>query len=151
MPLPRKGKAPLVCTPGNIYVVPSGRMTEKTLTNVMAEQVLPHEKNAILFVGYADPDSPAGQLKTTPHGELVKMRPNGQPVRRKCTIDCFDFSGHATRDSLVDYAEKLNPKQVILVHGDPDAVEWMHDTLASRMPDAEIIAPVPGKRYTFDS
>ena len=126
-------------------------MTEKTLSNVMAEQVLPHEKNAILFVGYADPDSPAGQLKTTPHGELVKMRPNGQPVRRKCTIDCFDFSGHATRDSLVDYAVKLNPKQVILVHGDPDAVEWMHDTLASRMPDAEIIAPVPGKRYTFDS
>ena len=95
--------------------------------------------------------TPAGQLKTTPHGELVKMRPNGQPVRRKCTIDCFDFSGHATRDSLVDYAVKLNPKQVILVHGDPDAVEWMHDTLASRMPDAEIIAPVPGKRYTFDS
>lgn len=51
----------------------------------------------------------------------------------------------------MDYAVKLNPKQVILVHGDPDAVEWMHDTLASRMPDAEIIAPVPGKRYTFDS
>ena len=151
VPLPRKGKAPLVCTPGNIYVVSSGMMTEKTLSNVMAEQVLPHEKNAILFVGYADPDSPAGQLKTTPHGELVKMRPNGQPVRRKCTIDCFDFSGHATRDSLVDYAVKLKPKQVILVHGDPDAVEWMHDTLAFRMPDAEIIAPVPGKRYTFDS
>ena len=48
-------------------------MTENTLSNVMAEQVLPQEKNAILFVGYADPDSPAGLLKATPEGELVKM------------------------------------------------------------------------------
>lgn len=45
------------------------------------------------------------------------MRPNGQPVRRKCTVDCFDFSGHATRDSLVNYAVKLNPRQVVLCTG----------------------------------
>lgn len=150
VPLPRKGKAPLVCSPGNIYVVSSGMMTENTLSNVMAEQVLPQEKNAILFVGYADPDSPAGLLKATPEGELVKMRPNGQPVRRKCTVDCFDFSGHATRDSLVNYAVKLNPRQVVLVHGDPDAVEWMHHTLSAKMPDSTIVVPEPGRRYTFE-
>ena len=108
------------------------------------------EKNAILFVGYADPDSPAGLLKATPEGELVKMRPNGQPVRRKCTVDCFDFSGHATRDSLVNYAVKLNPRQVVLVHGDPDAVEWMHHTLSAKMPDSTIVVPEPGRRYTFE-
>lgn len=150
VPLPRKGKAPLVCSPGNIYVVSSGMMTENTLSNVMAEQVLPQEKNAILFVGYVDPDSPAGLLKATPEGELVKMRPNGQPVRRKCTVDCFDFSGHATRDSLVNYAVKLNPRQVVLVHGDPDAVEWMHHTLSAKMPDSTIVVPEPGRRYTFE-
>ena len=150
VPLPRKGKAPLVCSPGNIYVVSSGMMTENTLSNVMAEQVLPQERNAILFVGYADPDSPAGLLKATPEGELVKMRPNGQPVRRKCTVDCFDFSGHATRDSLVNYAVKLNPRQVVLVHGDPDAVEWMHHTLSAKMPDSTIVVPEPGRRYTFE-
>lgn len=43
-------------------------MTENTLSNVMAEQVLPHEKNAILFVGYADPDSPAGRLRAAQEG-----------------------------------------------------------------------------------
>lgn len=149
VPLPRKGKAPLICSPGNIYVISSGMMTEKTLSNTMAEQVLPHEKHAILFVGYADPDSPAGHLKATPHGEMVKMRPNGQPVRRKCRVDSFDFSGHAPREALVDYAVKLNPRQVVLVHGDPDAVEWMHDTLSEKMPNSNIIAPVPGERYTL--
>lgn len=72
-------------------------------------------------------------------------------MRRNCTVDCFDFSGHATRDALVNYAVKLNPRQVVLVHGDPDAVEWMHDTLSARMPGSTIIAPVPGQRYTFES
>lgn len=108
-------------------------MTENTLSNVMAERVLPR-KNAILFLGCTDPDSPAGLLKATPEGELVKMRPNGQPVRRKCTVDCFDFSGHATRDSY--YAVKLNPRQVVLVHGDPS-----HGVGPPRYPPKYLIPP----------
>ena len=65
-------------------------------------------------------------------------------------MDCFDFSGHATRDSLVNYAVKLNPRQVVLVHGDPDAVEWMQHTLSAKMPDSTIVVPEPGRRYTFE-
>ena len=150
VPLPRKGKAPLRCEPGNIYLISSGMMTEKTISNSLAEQVLPHEKNSILFVGYCDPDSPAGMLKATPHGELLKMRKGGQPVRRMSTVDSFDFSGHAPREDLVDYAVKLNPKRILLVHGDPDAIEWMEATLKEQMPKGtEIIAPQPGKTYYF--
>ncbi len=151
VPLPRKGKAPLQCSPGNIYVISSGMMSEKTLSNTMAEQFLPHEKHSILFVGYTDPDSPGGILKATPHGEMVKMRPHGQPVRRNCMVDSFDFSGHATRELLVDYAVKLNPKNIVLVHGDPDAIEWMQDVLKEKMPSANIVAPNPGETYTFKS
>lgn len=45
---------------------------------------------------------------------------------------------------------KLNPRQVVLVHGDPDAVEWMHHTLSAKMPDSTIVVPEPGRRYTFE-
>lgn len=148
-PIPRKGKAPLRCEGGNIYLVSSGMMTGKTLSNAMAEQVLPKERNSILFVGFCDPDSPAGELRTIPRGEHVRMRANGQPLQRNCSIESFDFSGHASREMLVDYAVKLNPKRVLLVHGDPDAVEWMHAQLKTLMPDSDIIAPEPGKTYTF--
>ncbi|MEG0586517.1 MAG: MBL fold metallo-hydrolase [Akkermansia sp.] len=147
--LPRKGKTPLRCEPGNIYLISSGMMTEKTVSNVVAEQVLPNEKNAILFVGYCDPDSPAGALRATPHGELIKMRPNGQPVRRICPIESFDFSGHSPRENLVEYAVSLKPKRIILIHGDPDAVEWMADELNDRLPKTQVIAPVAGKTYHF--
>lgn len=148
-PVPQKGKAPLRCEAGNIYLVSSGMMTEKTLSNTMAEQILPQKRNAILFVGYCDPDSPAGELKTIPLGGTIRMHRNARPVQRNCEIESFDFSGHAVRELLVDYAVRLNPPRVILVHGDPEAIEWMHGQLETKMPGSEIIAPNPGQTYTF--
>lgn len=151
VPLPKKGKAPLVCSPGNIYVVSSGMMTEKTLSNLLAEQILPHERNSILFVGYADPDSPAGMLKVAQKGEIVKMRRHAQPVPCQCSIMSFDFSGHAAREVLVDYAVKLNPKNIVLVHGDPEAIEWMRTSISEKLPEAHIITPISGETYTLKS
>lgn len=148
-PVPRKGKAPLRCEAGNIYLVSSGMMSEKTLSNNMAEQIISQERSSVLFVGYCDPESPAGVLKTIPRGEHVRLRHNGRPVQRNCSIESFDFSGHASRELLVDYALRLKPKRVILVHGDGDAVEWMKTRLNEGLPGADIIAPECGKTYTF--
>lgn len=149
-PLPKKAKGPMRCEPGNIYLVSSGMMTEKTLSNTLSDQVLPNPKNSILFVGYCDPDSPAGLLKTIPEGETVKLRQNAHPVAVKCQIESFDFSGHSDRELLVDYAKKLNPSQIILVHGDPDAIEWMRTRLVLELPQTTVIVPDPGKTYPLD-
>ncbi|MBT9449951.1 MBL fold metallo-hydrolase [Akkermansia glycaniphila] len=148
LPLPRQGKAPLRVSPGNIYLVSSGMMNEKTPSNSLAEQVLPKSNNAILFVGYCDPDSPAGALKATPPGELVKLREKGgQAVPRNCRVESFDFSGHAPREALVEYIHLLHPKRVVLVHGDPEAIEWMRDEVQRILPGMEIVIPEPGATY----
>ena len=44
------------------------------------------------------------------------------------SIEKFQFSAHASRESIVDYVKKLAPKKIVLVHGDPPAVEWMRAT-----------------------
>ncbi len=149
-PLPRKARGPMRCEPGNIYLVSSGMMTEKTLSNTLSDQVLPNAKNAILFVGYCDPDSPAGYLKTIAHGNTVKLRPNAHPVPVNCEIDSFDFSGHADRELLIGYAKKLNPAQIILIHGDPEALEWMRSRLVLELPECKVLVPVAGKTYQLD-
>ncbi len=143
--LPQQGKAPLTATPGNIYLVSSGMMNEHTLSNNLAAQILTHPADAILFVGYSDPDSPAGHLKATQPGELVRLRDKGgQAYPLLCRTESFDFSGHATRDALVNYACQLAPSTILLVHGDPEAQEWMQETLRKRLPDTRIILPPPG-------
>jgi hypothetical protein len=39
---------------------------------------------------------------------------------------------------------KLRPKKVILVHGDPPAIEWFRATLTADLPGTEILLPTPG-------
>ena len=143
--LPRRSKGMMRCEPGNIYLVSSGMMTEKTLSNTLAEQVLPNPANSILFVGYCDPDSPAGMLKTIATGQTVCMSSHGSPVSVKCEMDSFDFSGHSDREVLVDYVRNLHPKRVVLVHGDLEAIEWMRNRLSQELPDITIIIPEFGK------
>ncbi len=149
--LPKAGREPLVASAGNIYLVSSGMMSEHTVSHKLAEQIITHPKDAILFVGYSDPDSPAGKVKATDHGENVKLREKGgQAYPLNCRVESFDFSGHATREALVDYAKRLNPKKVLVVHGDPAAAEWLQQAIAAELPDAEVLTPEPGKTLRLD-
>jgi len=34
---------------------------------------------------------------------------------------------------------------VVLVHGDPSAVEWFRQTLSTDLPGSEVIVPLPGE------
>ena len=129
---------------GRIYALSSGMMTPKTLSNIFARRVIENPQHSIFFVGYADPESPAGILKTARPGEMVTLDPDepAQPLR--CHIEQFQFSAHASRESIVQYVKKLAPKKIVLVHGDPAAVEWTRAQLAAELPGTDVIVPPPG-------
>ena len=63
-----------------------------------------------------------------------------------CEVSQFDFSGHAPRHDLVAYARELNPRKILLVHGDGPALDWMAATLSMALPDCEIVIPLPGEK-----
>lgn len=129
---------------GRVYALSSGMMTPKTLSNIFARRVIEDPQHSIFFVGFADPESPAGILKTAKPGEMVTLDPDepAQPLR--CHIEQFQFSAHASRESIVQYVKKLAPKKIVLVHGDPAAVEWTRAQLAVELPASDVIVPPPG-------
>ena len=127
-----------------MYVLSSGMMIPKTLSNVFARRIIENPQHSIFFVGYANPDSPAGLLRETGQGGEVALDPDKPPQRVRCNIEQFQFSAHSTRESLIDYAKRISPKKILLVHGDPPAVEWMRTTLSNKLPDSEVIVPTPG-------
>jgi len=129
---------------GRVYLLSSGMMIPKTLSNVFARRIIENPQHSIFFVGYADPESPAGLLREAGQGGEVALDPDkpSQPIR--CDIEQFQFSAHATRESLVDFAKKISPKKILLVHGDPPAVEWMRATLSNELSGSEVIVPTPG-------
>lgn len=129
---------------GRIYALSSGMMTEKTLSNVFARQVISDPQHALFFVGYADPASPAGRLRSSAHGDIVQLSPDVPPQPLNCQLEQFNFSAHASRESLRAYVNKVRPKKIVLVHGDTPAIEWFRSTLAGDLPQSEILLPTPG-------
>jgi Cft2 family RNA processing exonuclease len=83
-------------------------------------------------------------LRDAQPGGDVTLGPNQPGQRVRCNIEQFQFSAHATREGLIDYAARLLPKKIVLVHGDPPAVEWMRATLTADLPGSEVIVPTPG-------
>jgi Cft2 family RNA processing exonuclease len=130
--------------PGRVYALSSGMMIPKTLSNVFARRLIENPRHSIFFVGYASPQSPAGLLREAGTGGEVALDPDKPPQRVRCNIEQFQFSAHAMREALIEYAKKISPRKIVLVHGDPSAVEWMRATLSAELPDSEVIVPEPG-------
>lgn len=146
----KKRKGPLPLQQGSIYCLSSGMMSENTVSNQFAQAgFLENPKNSIHFVGYADPDSPAGHIRAGQTGDKVMLDPKRPLVARKCEMEIFDFSGHATRESLLEYILKVKPKKTFLVHGDPKATAWFVAQLKEKLPSTETIIPEPGKDYVI--
>jgi Cft2 family RNA processing exonuclease len=129
---------------GRVYVLSSGMMIPKTLSSIFARRIVENAQHSIFFVGYANPESPAGVLRDAGEGGEVALDPDKPPQRLRCNIEQFQFSAHATRESLIDYAKRVSPRKIVLVHGDPPAVEWMRATLSNELSGSEIIVPTPG-------
>ncbi len=130
---------------GRIYALSSGMMTEETLSNVFARKFIEDANNTIFLVGYSDPESPAGKLRATPLGGEVTLNSKLPPQKRNCAVHTFNFSAHAPREALLDYAIRTTPKTVLLVHGDPAAIEWMKQSILSARPQTKVIVPPPGE------
>ncbi len=146
----RKRKGPIPFGSGCIYALSSGMMSENTVSNIFARQgILENKRHGLFFVGYCDPETPGGKIRAAKPGEIIQLDSEHGGVPLNCEMRIFDFSGHSTRDAIADYAVKLTPKKIFLVHGDDDAVEWFRQELQQRLPDSQIIVPLPGEEHNI--
>jgi len=144
----KKRVGPIPFNNGCIYALSSGMMTEKTVSNNFARQgLLENKKHGLFFVGYADSATPGGKIRASKQGDMVELDPAYPPVKLNCEVRVFDFSGHSTRAAIADFAVRVKPKKIFLVHGDEGAMAWFRQELQNRLPDAEIIIPEPGVEF----
>jgi Cft2 family RNA processing exonuclease len=122
-------------------------MTPKTVSNLFARQVMENPRCGIFFVGYADPESPAGLILRAQPGDEILLDPTDRPRRLECEVAKFDFSGHAPREAILNYLETLQPANVVLVHGDAPAIAWFQQAVAAKLPRSRVIIPDPGVPY----
>ena len=142
----KKQRGPIPFNNGCIYALSSGMMSEKTVSNNFARQgLLENKKHGLFFVGYADSATPGGKIRAAKQGDMVVLDAAYPPVKLNCEVRAFDFSGHSTREAIADFAVKVKPKKILLVHGDEGAMVWFKQELERRLPQTQIILPSPGE------
>ncbi|MCK9361939.1 MBL fold metallo-hydrolase, partial [Patescibacteria group bacterium] len=75
-----------------IFALSSGMMTEHTLSNMFCRRVIGDANQNLFFVGYSDPDSPAGKIRRAAPGEMVRLEKDGAEIPLRCHIEEFQFS-----------------------------------------------------------
>jgi len=132
-------------TGGRIFVITSGMMSENTAAHDLAVRMMADPKHAIFFVGYADPETPGGRLKLAKSGEKFIFSGDAGEVECNCELGDFDLTAHANREDLLDFVGKVDPRVVMLTHGDEAARKWMEQQIHARHPKIKVVHPEPGK------
>jgi Cft2 family RNA processing exonuclease len=143
--LDQKQAAKMKLTGGRLFVLTAGMMSEHTAAHDLAVRMLEDERHGIFFVGYADPETPGGRLRAAKHGETFRMSPSAGEVAKKCQVEDFDLTAHANREDLVDFVGKVDPRVVLLGHGEDASRDWFEAQIKARYPKVKVIQPKPGE------
>jgi Cft2 family RNA processing exonuclease len=133
-------------TGGRLFVITAGMMSENTAAHNLAMRMMGDPNQAIFFVGYADPDTPGGRLKAAKQGETFTFSPSAGQATKLCEVGEFDLTAHANRDDLLDLVGRVDPRVVLLGHGDADSRGWFEDQIRTRHPKIKVIQPKPGEK-----
>jgi Cft2 family RNA processing exonuclease len=103
----------------------SGMVIEGTASFRLARRWLKQKNSAIFSVGYMEDTTPGHKIVNATKGEKIKLSNVWEPEEIKCSVEMFRFSSHSRREGLLEIVRKLSPSNVILVHGDPPAIDWI--------------------------
>jgi Cft2 family RNA processing exonuclease len=95
-----------------------------------AKGLAPDEKNAIFLTGYQDEESPGRRLQELKQGDLLKL--DGEDVPVVCEVNRYHLSAHADQMQMCQQISYMQPKQVILLHGEWSAIQALRDKLVMR-------------------
>ena len=85
-----------------------------------------NDRNTVLIVGF--------QAKNTLGRRLVEGEDEvnifGESYKRRADVKVLnEFSAHADRNDLIEFAKKVEPERVFLVHGEEEQIESLEDAL----------------------
>lgn len=139
---------------GNFYKEPSiilatsGMVIEGTGSYRIAKHILPMRNFGIAMCGYCDPDTPGYKIKNTEKGDRIFLDKFGiDEVDVRCSIENFRFTSHASPDDIMTMVQKLNPKKVVLVHGDEGAIDVIGHRILTEYPHIKVQGVDKMKNY----
>src|SRR5204863_5284458 len=117
---------------GRLFVITAGMLSENTAAHDLALRMIGDDRMAIFFVGYTDPDTPGGRLRAAKAGETFLFSAGGGEVTKNCEVEEFDLTAHANREDLLDFVTRVEPRTILLGHGEEDSRQWFEEQIRAR-------------------
>ena len=128
-----------------IVLASSGMMIKGTASFTFAKRWIKQKDSAIFTVGYMDDKTPGYVIANSERGDKIQLTDFDELTEVNCKIKNFKFSAHARREDLLMIVEKLKPQNVILTHGDEDALDWMGSAILKNYKNVKVQIAQVGK------
>lgn len=132
-----------------IVLASSGMMIKNTASYNFAKRFLKQKDSAIFTVGYMDTESPGYIIANAERGDKIQLSDSDELTEVNCEIKNFKFSAHARREDLLRIVEKLKPENVILTHGNAEAIDWVGASILKKNRNIKVQIAEVGKEITF--
>ncbi|MGB5893015.1 MAG: MBL fold metallo-hydrolase [Ignavibacteriaceae bacterium] len=134
----------------SIILASSGMMVENTLSYTLAKRWFSQKDSAIFTVGYMDDETSGYIVANSKKGDKIKLTEAEKEIEVKCEINNFKFSAHSKREELLEIVNRLNPDNVVLVHGDKEAINWVGASIIKFQKGKKVYSAAVGKKISFD-
>jgi len=128
-----------------IVLAASGMMIKGTSSFTFARSWLKQKDSAIFTVGYMDSETPGYLIANSERGDKIRLTEYDEQTEVTCEIKNFKFSAHARREDLLKIVDKLKPQNVILIHGDEEAFDWMGASILKKYKNIKVHTANCGK------
>jgi len=128
-----------------IVLASSGMMIKSTASYNFARRWLKQKDSSIFTVGFMAEDTPGYIIANSERGDKIQLTDFDELTEVNCKIKNFKFSAHARREDLLNIVDKLKPDNVILTHGDEDALDWMGSSILKKYKSIKVQIAKVGK------
>jgi len=126
----------LLNDPGAAVVISSSGMMTGGPAPLYARAFAADEKNAIVFSGYQDDESPGAALLRARQGTTVAL--GKEELTLSCAVERYSLSAHADAGQIEVAVTRARPRTTVLVHGEPDTLRALARRLARHHPHVAV-------------
>lgn len=111
-----------------VIIASSGMLTGGA-SAFYAQRLVGEERNGIAITGYQDEESPGRQLLNLAEAETREITVAGRTLDVRCSVSKYALSAHADCNEISGLIEAINPREIVLVHGEGDSRESLRELL----------------------
>jgi len=126
----------LLDNPEAAIVISSSGMMTGGPAPLYARAFAADERNAIIFSGYQDDESPGATLLRARQGTTVAL--GKEELTLQCAVERYSLSAHADAGQIEVAVARARPRTTVLVHGEPDTLRALARRVARHHPHVAV-------------